>query len=218
MNAPNPRAVLGGNEPPLAERLSIDHEALAASAREAAELVPDAIRAVQSDEEAGEYAETAKTLKTVAANIEAARKREKDDILKAGRTIDGFFAGLADPVKAKADKIIGEINRFQRAKLDAERKAQAEREAAEAKAAALFDEPAPAPVAPVVVKEAARVTSFSGVKATASRKWVHEITDPQSVPRQYLMVNEAAIKAAISGGERAIPGVRIFEDVRTAIR
>jgi hypothetical protein len=45
---------------------------------------------------------------------------------------------------------------------------------------------------------------------------VHEVTDPAAVPRQYLMVNDAAIKAAIAGGVRDIPGVRIYEDVRTA--
>lgn len=56
------------------------------------------------------------------------------------------------------------------------------------------------------------------MKAAASVKWVHEVTDAAQVPRQYLMVNEAALKAAIAGGAREIPGVRIFEQVRTAIR
>ena len=205
------------NQPPLAERLEIDHADLSTKAKEAVALVPETIRAIQTDEEAGDYAETAKALKGVGNAVEAARKREKDDVLKTGRTIDAFFATLAEPVKKAADMVVGEINRFQRAKLEADRKAAAERLEAERKAAALFDEPAPI-AAPVVVKEAARVTSFSGVKASASLKWVHEVTDPAALPRQYLMVNEMAIKAAIAGGMREIPGVRIFEDVRTAIR
>ncbi len=206
------------NAPPLAERLQLDHEALAAQVTEAAALVPGEVRAVMSDEEAGEYAETAKAIKAVAAQVEAARKIEKADILEAGRTVDGFFSRMADQLSPLVNKLVAAINAFQRAKLEAERKAQAEEAARLAKEAALFDEPAPVAAAPVVVREAARVTSFSGVKATASRKWVHEVTNPADVPRQYLMVNEAAIKAAIFGGLREIPGVRIFEDVRTAIR
>jgi len=206
------------NAPPLAERLEIDHAALASQAAEAGDLVPDTLAAITSDDDAGAYAETAKALKGVASIVEAARKKEKDQILKDGRAIDAFFAGLSDPLKAKADKVVGAINTYQRAKLEAERKAQAEAEEAARKEAALFDEPAPVAAAPVVVREVARVTSFSGVKASASLKWVHQITDAAAVPRQYLMVNEVAIKAAIAGGIREIPGVRIYEDVRTAIR
>lgn len=206
------------NSPPLADQLAIDHEALAASVAAAAALVPGSVRAIATDEEAGEYAETAKAIKAVAAQVEAARKREKADILEAGRTVDGFFSRMADQLTPLVNKLVAAINAFQRAKLEAERKAVADEAARLAREAALFDEPAPAPVAAPVVREAARVTSLSGVKATASRRWVHEVTDPAAVPRQYLMVNDAAIKAAISGGMRDIPGVRIFEDVRTAIR
>lgn len=206
------------NAPPLADRLALDHEALAAGVADAASLVPGDVRAIVTDEEAGEYAETAKAIKAVVAQVESARKREKADILEAGRTVDGFFSRLTDQLAPLVNKLVAAINAFQRAKLEAERKAAADEAARLAKEAALFDEPAPPPVAAPVVREAARVTSFSGVKATASRKWVHEVTDPAAVPRQFLMVNDAAIKAAIAGGAREIPGVRIYEDVRTAIR
>lgn len=206
------------NAPPLAERLAIDYAELMERAQDGANQAPADRAPIGNDEDAGVYTEDASALKHLAASIEKARKAEKDQILKDGRAVDAFFAGMADPIKATTDKIVGEINRWQRAKLEAERVA---REAADKKAreeAALFDEPAPVAAAPVVVKEAARVTSFSGVKATASRKWVHEVIDPAAVPRQYLMVNDAAIKAAVAGGLREIPGVRIYEDVRTSIR
>lgn len=209
------------NQPPLAERLEIDHAALGAQVKEAAALVPDELAPIATDEDAGGYAETAKALKDfvgTTGSVEKARKTEKDQILKDGRTVDAFFAAMAEPAKKALDRVLSEINRYQRAKLEAERKAAAEREEAERKAAALFDEAPPAPVAPVEVKDAGRVTSFSGVKATASRKWVHRVTDIALVPRQYLMVNDAAIKAAIAGGARKIDGVEIYEDVRTAIR
>lgn len=209
------------NAPPLAERLEIEHATLTQQVKEAAALVPDELAPIGNEEDAGGYTETAKTLRDLVGStglVEKARKAEKDQILKDGRTVDGFFQAMAEPAKKALDRVLSEINRYQRAKLEAERKAAQEREEAERKAAELFDEAPPAPVAPVVVKEAARVTSISGAKATASRKWVHEVTDAQQVPRQYLMVNDAAIKAAIAGGTREIPGVRIFEDIKTAIR
>lgn len=205
------------NAPPLAERLEIDHASLDAQVDEALALCPDTLKPVADDEEAGAYAETAKAIKGIAALVEDARKKEKAAILDAGRTVDGFFAKRTDKLKAKIDSLVAAINAYQRAKLEAERKAAAEAAERARKEAEAFDEPLPA-ASPVQVKEAARVTSISGAKATASRKWVHEVTDPLAVPRQYLMVNEAAIKAAIAGGTREIPGVRIFEDVRTAIR
>lgn len=205
------------NQPPLAERLAIDHSALAEMAKEVATLVPDELAPISDEDGAGGYAETAKALKEYTALVEKARKGEKDQILKDGRTIDSFFATMVEPAKKALERVLTEINRYQRAKIEAENKARAEREAEAAKVAALFDEPV-VPEAPVVPKEVARITSYTGIKATASRKWVHEVTDVNQVPRQYLMVNDMAIKAAIAGGVREIPGVRVYEDVRTSIR
>lgn len=206
------------NMPPLADRLEIEHADLAAKAIECADLVPETLAPVTTDEDAGAYAETAKTLKACLAAIETARKKEKDQILKDGRTIDGHFAALSEPVKAAADRVVAAINAFQTRKLEEQRRIQREAEERARKEAEAFDEPPPPVAAPVVAKEAARVVGFSGTKAAASVKWIHEITDAAQVPREFLMVNEAAIKAAIAGGRRDIPGVRIFEQVRTAIR
>lgn len=206
------------NAPPLAERLEIEHADLAAKALECAGLVPETLAAVTSDDDAGAYAETAKTLKGCLTAIETARKKEKDQILKDGRAIDGHFASMSEPVKAAADRVVSAINAFQTKKLEEQRRIQREADERARKEAEAFEEPAPAPSAPVIAKEAARVVGFSGTKAAASVKWVHEVTDAAQVPREYLMVNEAAIKAAIAGGRREIPGVRIFEQVRTAIR
>jgi len=208
---------IGGNAPPLADRLAMDHAALSTGATNAAQLVPAEIRAIESDDEAGDYAEAARALKEVAKAIEAARTKEKQQILADGRTVDGFFSGLSQPVKDAIDKVVGAINRFQSAKLAAERAATTAREKAEREAAALFDEPTPM-AAPVVAREAARVVSSGGALASASTKWTHEVLDPSLVPRNYLMVNDGAVKAAVAGGLRNIPGVRIFETVRTAIR
>ena len=207
------------NSPPLAERLEIEHANLAAKAVECADLVPDTLAAVTTDEDAGAYAETAKTLKGCLTAIETARKKEKDQILKDGRAIDGHFATMSEPVKAAADRVVAAINAFQTKRLEEQRRIQREADERARKEAEAFEEPPPPVSVPVVAKEAARVIGFSGTAvAAASVKWMHEVTDATQVPREFLMVNDSAIKAAIAGGRREILGVRVFEQIRTAIR
>lgn len=206
------------NAPPLAERLQLDHEALAQQV--AAALALEALPPIFSDDDLPAYSERAKALKEVAGKVEKARKTEKDQILKDGRTIDDFFKSMVLPVTQAADAIVAAINAQQRKMLEERRRAdEAARKAAEA-AATPFDDPEPVvQMMPVKAAEAARVVSSSGrVAATASTVWRHEVTDPTAVPRHYLMINEAAIKAAIAGGLREIPGVRIFEDIKTVVR
>jgi len=207
------------NAPPLADRLEIDHASLAQQAQHAmaglGELTP-----IMVDADLEAYSEAAKSLKGVLGMIEKARKGEKDQILADGRTVDGFFAKLAQPVKTACDGIIGKINDWQTKKLEAERKARREAEEAAKAAATPFDEEPAAPARPVVVKETARVVSSATGKVTASAsiKWKGEVVDAKLLPREYLMPNQVAIDAAVAGGAREIPGVRIYETVRTAIR
>ncbi len=49
-------------------------------------------------------------------------------------------------------------------------------------------------------------------------KWTFEIVDRNQVPNGYWIVDEAAIKADIANGVRAIPGVRIYEEAVTTFR
>jgi hypothetical protein len=72
-----------------------------------------------------------------------------------------------------------------------------------------------APVAMPTKKEPVR--SDSAV-SSAVMVWKHEVTDAAAVPRAYLMVDDAAIKAAVKAGIRIIPGVRIFEDAEMRVR
>lgn len=209
-------STMGHNMPPLAERLDIDHASLAQQAADV--LALEALAPIFADDDLEAYSERAKVLKGVASMIEKARKAEKDQILKDGRTIDDFFKKLAKPLEDAAATIIGAINNWQRKKMEAEReRLRLEAEAAKA-AATPFDEPKRA-VEPTPQIAARVVSSATGkVTASASRFWNFRVVEPSKVPRMFLMVNEAAIKAAVAGGMREIDGVEIFEDVRTAIR
>jgi hypothetical protein len=62
------------------------------------------------------------------------------------------------------------------------------------------------------------IRSNYGHLASARKTWDYRIIDPSQVPSAYMMVNEAAIKVAIKGGARKIPGVEIFEKTVTVVR
>ncbi len=222
------------NEPPLADRLALDHADLVKEATEAAALVPAEIRAIESDEEAGAYTDTAADIKALIETADAAFENEKKPWRDGAKAVDDFFAfrktldAAVKRVRAALD-VRANLLFAQQRKREAE-EAEAARVAAAAeterlrKEAVAFDEPPPAAVvpvytAPVPIKDVARIVSIAtGNKASTSVKWTHLVTDPDKVPRQYLMVNEAAIKAAVAGGTRKIDGVEIFEAAKTAIR
>lgn len=189
------------NAPPLAERLALDHEGL--KAKVAGILADGDLAPIMADDDLAAWAARAAALKGAVALVEKARKTEKDQVLKDGRAIDGFFADIAAPIKEAADAVVGAINDWQSAKLAAQR--AAERQAA-MPAAKVAD------IGRVVATETGRVA------VSAATFWTFEVTNRDQVPAAYLMPNEAAIKAAIAGGVREIPGVRVYEDVRTIVR
>ena len=82
----------------------------------------------------------------------------------------------------------------------------AERASEEAARASLVRQAvAAAPAAPKTV------TTDSGGRMTARKRWTFEVVDPAAVPREYLFVNDQAIRHAVAEGVREIAGVRIYE-------
>lgn len=225
---------IGGNEPPLADRLALDHADLIKEATEAAALVPAEIRAIETDEEAAAYTDTAADIKAIIAKADDAFEDEKKPWRDGAKAVDDFFA-FRKELAAAVKRVTGALDTRANLLLAQQRRREADaaaaaKAAADAeterlrKEAAAFDEPppvavAPAYVPPAPVKDVARVVSAAtGNKASASVTWTHRVVNPDLVPREYLMVNEAAIKAAVKGGKRTIPGVEIFEAAKTAIR
>lgn len=227
MDGVNPRAVIGGNEPPLADRLAITHAALLKEADATATYVPADLRPIADEDEAGAYTDTAAAIKDLIEKADAAFEAEKKPWREGGKTVDDFFRFRTD-LAAAAKRVVSAINIWGLKKLADERKAQQERDAAAAKAAALFDEEPPAPTAPVVPREAARVAAPSGAKASGTVKWKARMVDFDKVPRQYLAINQSALDAAAAGlkaqggriedAKNKIPGVEIYEDLQTSIR
>jgi hypothetical protein len=237
----NPRAVAGDNNPPLAERLAADHAELLVRAKDASDLVPDQLRAITSDDEADAYTETAVSIKEVIADADKAFEPEKEPWRTGGKTVDDFFS-FRKALEAKTKMVAAALGVWQTAKLNAQRKADAEAAEAARKAAAaeterlskeakaFGEEPPPvvtaAWVPPTVAKEAVRVVTSSGAKASGSLKWDYEIVKADDLPRDLLIPNLPAIKARVDAlkangtkiEEAAVPGIRIFERIQTAIR
>lgn len=214
------------NEPPLADRLALDHADLVKRADEAAALVPTDVRAIASDEEAAAYTQTGVDIRAVLTDADAEFKREKQPFLDDGRTVDNFFR-----FRAKLDEAIKRLQRvtsdWQTKKLAAARKEQAEREAREREAAATFGGDAPE-AAPVAAPEATRIVTSTGSMASGRVNWKYRVVDEKKVPKKYLQINDAAVTAAIAGfkarglkiedAKDSIAGLEIYEAVSTSFR
>lgn len=127
--APNPRATIGDNQPPLFERLALDYqdigeEAEAIAAR--ANALPAKIENAEQLEQAGRVVIDARALRKRADD---AREAERAPLLEAGKTIQDFFAAFMDRMKRIQGGLETRANLYQQELADAARR-KAEEEAA----------------------------------------------------------------------------------------
>jgi len=233
---PDPLAEIKGN---LAET----HEPLAKRSAELAGIAERLPAEIDSDDFAAKVAEAIKQCSTFDKNSEAARKAAKEPHLEAGRVVDGFFLGLAAPVKTVKDRMTALLTAYQRKKaaeelarrVEAERlaKEEADRRAAEAQTAKQLDDAITAEAAANDARaalaakpaELSRQRTDLGVVASLRQTWTFEVTDAAAVPRAYLSINESAIKTAIRTNtdkegncHLQIPGLRIYAITSSVVR
>lgn len=55
-------------------------------------------------------------------------------------------------------------------------------------------------------------------KLTKAKKWAWELEDEQSIPREYLTLDEKKIDEAVKQGIRNIPGIKVFEKEEITMR
>lgn len=150
-----------------------------------------------SDDVAEKLTHLGKLVSTHLARIEEARKTEKEAYLDACRTVDGFFKGIAhhaEEAKAVVTRRLGDFIKAERERKAAENWTKPEEEKAEVK------------------------TDY-GVTAFARKgKLVIQVVDLDKVPRQYLMLNEAAVRAAVKGGLVTIPGLLLVQEEKVVVR
>lgn len=239
--------IFGDNRAPVDEVLAADFADLAARARAlAARMEAETPSRVETEEEQIAVGRLITEARALAKEIDATRTSEGKPLLDAKRRVDAFFKDMAaildraeGPLRRAADDFTRrkeaerrEIAR--RRQEEARRKEEeARRRAEEAKsadaagrAAALAEQQAAQ--ADDYAREAETGTKVSGGGVTASgrRTWEYEIEDYAAVDLNALkpFMDRKAVDAAIRSMVRIqkdqtnIPGVRVFETVKTQFR
>lgn len=77
-----------------------------------------------------------------------------------------------------------------------------------------------APVVPTpVIPEAKTITrTEEGASASQRAVWEFEVVNIDKIPREYLVLDKIKVRQAIKMGVREIPGLRIFETMKTVLR
>lgn len=78
--------------------------------------------------------------------------------------------------------------------------------------------PAPPPVVVPVSQAPAKTIQTGMGSATSKTVWDFDIIDEDQIPRAYLVVDQAKIRAVVKAGVREIPGVKIFQTEQLAVR
>lgn len=202
----NERAVIGGNNPPIKEILADQYKELVDEIEPLADRANALPREIEDDEGLGPVGEVVLDAKKLSRKLEDTRTTEKAPHLAAGREVDHFFHPLID----RLDKIVSvfeaEATRYQRTKVEAERRRAADeaakfradeerklREAEVAKrdstaerkkdeAADLSNQAAEADRrADASPAELTKVRAENGVTASAKAKWTFRIVDLASI-------------------------------------
>lgn len=69
-----------------------------------------------------------------------------------------------------------------------------------------------------IMPEPPKVTRTDSGSSYIRKEWTFEIINPKSIPREYMKVDEQAIRKAVKAGVREISGVRIYQETNTVYR
>jgi septal ring factor EnvC (AmiA/AmiB activator) len=223
----------------LEEQHALNFESYARDALAAREMLARvvALGPIECREDAHERVELSSRVAIALAGLEDTRKKAVKPLNDQVKEINEMFAAVRvpgeeavtavkrmksawdDQERARERREREELERRQREAAEAERKAQEKLEAAKtekarAKARAGIEaaSAAQAAAAAEAPKPAATVLKGDSGGMSTRKVWTFEVVKPELVPAQYLVVDEAKIRAAVRSGAREIPGVSIFED------
>lgn len=141
-------AGIGGNNPPkitaaeaLRNRLAEQFDDFTTRRDELLAAAARAPVVINDEETAGKTTDFIRQISAAMKNAEGVRVSEKEPFLESGRTVDGFFKAITDPLKQAKINITSVLTRYQRKVADEERRVREEaerkaREEAERKAEA----------------------------------------------------------------------------------
>lgn len=194
-----------------------------------AELVEAANRApltCNDDETARRLTDFLGQIMTCVKRAEDARKTEKEPHLRASQAVDGFFRTIQKPledIRATLGLVVGDYQHRKQAAAKKEAEAEKERLAALAQT----EEELEAAIDQEAIEKARphELSRIQGDLATGSLRTDYDyvLQNITLVPRQFLMLNESAIKAHIKNrpqdGEPApVSGLRFIPIHKVLIR
>lgn len=180
-------------------------------------------RRQQDEREAAEKrrAEAAKAARAEQEAREAEQRREaqlREEASQRARAIATLDdQQLAELIASPPDDTDLALARAEFESREAAREAQERAEDARRKAEEATQAQIAAASAPAVEVSATELASASG-SASTRMVWKGVVTDAALVPREYLVVDQKAINAAVKAGVREIPGVTIEQVPELAVR
>jgi hypothetical protein len=158
-------------------------------------------------------------------DVEEARRLVTDPLKRKAKEVEDAVR----PIVAALDELIrvgkSKVITWSRAENERAKREYEEREKAEAAAIATAQTAAVQTGGPVAVADvppppapAPRGIRTDYGSATMRKVWDFEIVDASKIPVSFLVPNEQAIRGAVKGGTRDIPGVRIFQRDDVAVR
>ena len=176
-------------------------------------------------------AETDAEGKNVLVNLRKCRKTAEElqkfftsPLEASKKTVIASFKALGLNASIQEDRLAKEAGEFYMAGVEKAREAAAEQKRKEDEAAAKARKlgQAPKPVfqaAPVQAPERLTEAENGSVgMGTEFKAQFHEGVNLELVPRQYLVLSEKLVNAAVASGVRVIPGITIREVAKLAVR
>lgn len=229
--------MIGHNSLDDAERLTVDlAESNIDVVERADELAGGADRCAVVDEDtAGKATLLVKQIIAAIRITEERQRQAKRPYQQLAEVAFDFFKphlGRLSDAKAKAlGKLDGYRREVERIAAEARRKAEEEAKAAAEAAAkaetidAAFEAEQKAEMARTVAQtvKPPEIRSAYGHLAGTRKSWSYRVTDLNAVPRQFLMLNDAAVKAAIKARPKdqppaPVPGIEFIEVETTVVR
>lgn len=210
----NPRAIIGGNRPPIDEQVVIDlAEALAAEGltKRISDLIAAAGRApnIESPEIAGRYADLIKQMVAAGKAVEAEREKLNRPLLNAQRALKGRADAITAPLKDAETQARAKVAAYDREQAEIERRQREAAEAERRRLQAIADEQAR--------QERLRLQAIADEAARQERLRLQAIEDERAAAEKReaakVVVEAEAVEVAAPLVEISVP-----EPERTAIQ
>lgn len=210
----NPRAVIGGNRPPIDEQVVIDlAEALAAEGLTAriSDLIASAGRApnITSPEIAGRYADLIKQMVAAAKAVEAEREKLNRPLLNAQRALKGRADAVVAPLKDAETSARAKVAQYDREQAEIERRQREAAEAERRRLQAIADEQAR--------QERLRLQSIADEEARQEQLRLQAIEDARAAA-EAREAAEVVVEAKLVEVAAPLVEISVPEPYRTAIQ